>query len=197
MAFTLPDLPYAADALQPYISAETLSFHHGKHHKAYVDKANGMVDASDAELEDVIKQAWADKNMALFNNAAQIWNHTFYWRSMSPDGGGRPTGELAELIDRSFGSYEAFAEAFTSAGGSQFGSGWAWLVYRGGALEVQKTPNAELPLANASGTALLTMDVWEHAYYLDYQNRRPDYMGDFLGHLVNWEFAAENLAKAV
>lgn len=196
MAFTLPDLPYAADALAPHISAQTLGFHHGKHHKAYVDKANGLIDADDSQLEDVIKTAWADKDMGLFNNAAQIWNHTFYWRSMSPTGGGKPTGDLADLIDRSFGSYEKFAEAFIGVGAGQFGSGWAWLVYRDGALEVQKTPNAELPLAHGTGAALITMDVWEHAYYLDYQNRRPDYMGAFLEHLVNWAFAAENLKNA-
>jgi Fe-Mn family superoxide dismutase len=199
MAFSLPDLPYAKDALAPHISSETLDFHHGKHHKAYVDKANSLVEGTpheNAALEDVIQASWADKNMGLFNQVAQIWNHTFYWHSMKPNGGGKPSGDLADLIDRSFGSYEKFADEFKNAGATQFGSGWAWLVYAGGKLEVRKTPNAELPLTEAGVTPLITMDVWEHAYYLDYQNRRPDYMGAFLGELVNWDFAAENLRKA-
>ncbi len=199
MAFSLPDLPYAKDALAPHISSDTLDFHHGKHHKAYVDKANSLVEGTaheNASLEDVIHASWADKNMGLFNQVAQIWNHTFYWNSMKPNGGGKPTGDLADLIDRSFGSYEKFAEEFKNAGATQFGSGWAWLVHAGGKLEVRKTPNAELPLTDKGVTPLITMDVWEHAYYLDYQNRRPDYMGAFLGELVNWDFAAENLRKA-
>lgn len=199
MAFSLPDLPYAQDGLAPHISAETLSFHHGKHHKTYVDKANGLVegtDLADASLEEAIAKSWADKNMAVFNNVAQIWNHTFYWHSMKPNGGGKPSGELASMIDRDFGSFDKFAEDFTTAGAGQFGSGWAWLVAKDGKLEVRKTPNAETPLTEAGVTPLLTMDVWEHAYYLDYQNRRPDYMGAFLEHLVNWDFAAENLKNA-
>lgn len=199
MAFTLPELPYARDALAPHISAETLDFHHGKHHKAYVDKANDLVKGTElesADLETAIRAAWERKDAALFNNAAQIWNHTFYWNSMSPNGGGKPSGKLAEAIDRDFGSFEKFAEAFKAAGAGQFGSGWAWLVVKDGKLEIRKTPNAETPITEAGVTPLLTMDVWEHAYYLDFQNRRPDYMGAFLGHLVNWEFAAENFAKA-
>ncbi len=199
MAFTLPDLPYAPDALQPHISAETLSFHHGKHHKAYVDKANAAIDGDDVtdmDLESVIRKSWAEKNMGLFNNVGQIWNHTFYWRSMSPNGGGKPTGAIADAIDASFGSYEHFAKAFTTAGIGQFGSGWAWLVKNGDRLEVRKTLNAETPLTEDGVTPLLTMDVWEHAYYLDFQNRRPDYIGAFLKHLVNWAFANENLANA-
>ena len=199
MAFTLPDLPYARDALAPHISGETLDFHHGKHHKTYVDKANDLVKGTDLEsvdLETAIHAAWKDKNTALFNNAAQIWNHTFYWNSMSPDGGGKPSGKLAEAIDRDFGSFEKFADAFKAAGAGQFGSGWAWLVVKNGTLEIRKTPNAETPITEAGVTPLLTMDVWEHAYYLDFQNRRPDYMGAFLEHLVNWDFAAENFAKA-
>jgi Fe-Mn family superoxide dismutase len=199
MAFTLPDLPYARDALAPHISAETLDFHHGKHHKAYVDKANELVKGTDlesADLETAIRAAWEDKNTALFNNAAQIWNHTFYWNSMSPKGGGKPSGKLAEAISRDFGSFEKFAEAFKTAGAGQFGSGWAWLVVKGGKLEVRKTPNAETPITEAGVTPLLSMDVWEHAYYLDFQNRRPDYMGAFLEYLVNWDFAAGNFAKA-
>ncbi|WBQ14098.1 superoxide dismutase [Hyphomonadaceae bacterium BL14] len=199
MAFTLPDLPYTRDALAPHISAETLDFHHGKHHKAYVDKANDLVKGTEldgADLETAIRTAWQRKDAALFNNAAQIWNHTFYWQSMSPDGGGRPSGKLAEAIDRDFGSFEKFADAFKAAGAGQFGSGWAWLVVKDGKLEIRKTPNAETPITEAGVTPLLTMDVWEHAYYLDFQNRRPDYMGAFLEKLVNWEFAAENFAKA-
>ena len=198
MAFTLPDLPYAKDALAPHVSSDTLDFHHGKHHKTYVDKANGMVAGTELDsmsLEDVIKKAWAEKNMGLFNNAAQIWNHTFYWNSMSPTGGGAPTGELADAINQSFGSFENFAKEFTDAGATQFGSGWAWLVKSGDKLAVRKTPNAELPMTDGE-TALITMDVWEHAYYLDYQNRRPDYMGSFLENLVNWEFALQNLKSA-
>lgn len=199
MAFTLPDLPYARDALAPHISGETLDFHHGKHHKAYVDKANDLVKGTQlegADLETTIRSAWERKDTALFNNAAQIWNHTFYWNSMSPDGGGKPSGKLAEAIDRDFGSFEKFADAFKTAGAGQFGSGWAWLVVRDGKLEIRKTPNAETPITEAGVTPLLTMDVWEHAYYLDFQNRRPDYMGAFLENLVNWEFAAENFANS-
>ncbi len=199
MAITLPDLPYARDALAPHISPDTLDFHHGKHHKAYVDKANELVKGTPLEgeaLETIVRAAWADQNAALFNNAAQIWNHTFYWRSMKPGGGGRPSGKLAEAIERDFGSFEKFAEAFKAAGAGQFGSGWAWLVAKDGKLDVRKTPNAETPLTEDGVTPLLTMDVWEHAYYLDFQNRRPDYMGAFLEHLVNWDFAAENFAKA-
>lgn len=195
MAFTLPDLPYSKDALAPHISAETLEFHHGKHHKTYVDKANDAVKGTDLEgqdLESVIKKSWSDKNMGVFNNAAQIWNHTFYWNSMSPKGGGAPTGEIADAITKSFGSFEKFAEEFKTAGATQFGSGWAWLVKNGDKLEVRKTPNAENPITDGA-TPLITMDVWEHAYYLDYQNRRPDYMGAFLGNLINWDFANANL----
>ena len=198
MAFTLPDLPYAQDALAPHISGETLSFHHGKHHKAYVDKANDAIKGTDYEglsLEEVIKKSWSEKNMGVFNNAAQIWNHTFYWNSMTPNGGGQPTGAIAEAIDKSFGSFDKFVEEFKAAGAGQFGSGWAWLVKNGDKLEVRKTLNAENPITDGV-TPLLTMDVWEHAYYLDYQNRRPDYIGDFLDKLVNWDFANQNLANA-
>ncbi|MCP2678732.1 superoxide dismutase [Maricaulaceae bacterium NA33B04] len=199
MAFALPDLPYAKDALAPHISADTLDFHHGKHHKTYVDKANAALEGSAYEglsLEETVAKSWAAGDMGLFNNAGQIWNHTFYWNSMSPNGGGKPTGALAEAIDASFGSYENFVKEFTGAGATQFGSGWAWLVAKDGKLEVRKTLNAETPLTEEGVTPLLTMDVWEHAYYLDYQNRRPDYMGAFLEHLVNWDFAAKNFAAA-
>ncbi|NWH07348.1 MAG: superoxide dismutase [Alphaproteobacteria bacterium] len=196
MAFELPALPYARDALAPHISANTLDFHYGKHHQAYVTNLNKLVEgkpAASMPLEEAIKKSWTDKDMGVFNNAAQIWNHTFYWHSMKPNGGGKPTGEIGERITRDFGSYEAFAEQFKQAGATQFGSGWAWLVLDGGKLKVTKTPNAELPLT-AGQKALLTMDVWEHAYYLDFQNRRPDYIGTFLDKLVNWEFANKNLA---
>ncbi len=199
MAFALPDLPYSKDALAPHISADTLDFHHGKHHKTYVDKANAALEGSAYEglsLEETVAKSWAAKDMGMFNNAAQIWNHTFYWNSMSPNGGGKPTGALAEAIDASFGSYDNFVKEFTGAGATQFGSGWAWLVAKDGKLEVRKTLNAETPLTEEGVTPLLTMDVWEHAYYLDYQNRRPDYMGAFLENLVNWEFAAKNFAAA-
>ncbi len=199
MAFALPDLPYAKDALAPHISADTLDFHHGKHHKTYVDKANAALEGSSYEglsLEETVAKSWAAGDMGMFNNAGQIWNHTFYWNSMSPNGGGKPTGALAEAIDASFGSYENFVKEFTGAGATQFGSGWAWLVAKDGKLEVRKTLNAETPLTEEGVTPLLTMDVWEHAYYLDYQNRRPDYMGAFLEHLVNWDFAAKNFAAA-
>ena len=198
MAFSLPDLPYSKDALAPHISSDTLDFHHGKHHKAYVDKANAALDGSDydgSDLEATIKKSWDKKDMGMFNNAAQIWNHTFYWNSMSPNGGGAPKGEIADAINQSFGSYEKFAEEFKNAGATQFGSGWAWLVKNGSKLEVRKTLNAENPITDGA-TPLITMDVWEHAYYLDYQNRRPDYMGAFLEHLINWDFANENLKKA-
>ena len=200
MPISLPDLPYAKDALAPHISAQTLEFHYGKHHAGYVTKLNGMIEGSDladASLEDIIRASAGDSTRSgLFNNAAQIWNHTFYWNSMTPNGGGKPTGELAELIDRDFGSFDAFADAFAAAGAGQFGSGWAWLVLADGKLDVRKTLNAETPLTEAGVTPLLTMDVWEHAYYLDFQNRRPDYISAFLGKLVNWDFAAANLAAA-
>lgn len=196
MSFTLPDLPYASTALEPYITANTLSFHHGKHHQAYVTNLNKLLENSDLAgktLEEVILASAKDSAKAgIFNNAAQIWNHTFYWHSMKPGGGGKPTGAIAAKIDTDFGSYEAFAEAFKNAGATQFGSGWAWLVLEGDTLKVTKTPNADLPMAHGQ-KAILTMDVWEHAYYLDFQNRRPDYISTFLDKLVNWDFANANL----
>ncbi len=194
MPFTLPDLPYPQNALEPHISANTLSFHHGKHHKAYVDKANELVQntpLAKASLEEVIMESAKEKG-PLFNNAAQVWNHTFYWNSMKPNGGGAPQGEIGKRIDKDFGGYDKFKEAFKQAGITQFGSGWAWLVLDNGTLKVVKTPNADLPMAHGQ-KALLTMDVWEHAYYLDYQNKRPDYISTFLDKLVNWEFAEKNL----
>ena len=199
MAFELPDLPYAHGALDPHISERTLEFHHDKHHATYVKNLNGLVQdtpLANESLEGVIKAVAGDASKAgVFNNAAQVWNHTFYWHSMKPGGGGTPSGALASKIDADLGGFDKFAEAFKTAGATQFGSGWAWLVLDGGTLKVTKTPNADLPLAHGQ-TALLTVDVWEHAYYLDYQNRRPDYLSTFLDSLVNWDFAAENLAKA-
>ena len=200
MSFTLPELPYAQEALAPHISAETLSFHHGKHHAAYVTNLNGLVAGTDLEkasLEEVIQAVVGDASKAgVFNNAAQVWNHTFYWHSMKPNGGGKPTGALAAKIEEDFGSYEDFVAQFKQAGATQFGSGWAWLVLDAGTLKIVKTANAETPRTKAGVTPLMTCDVWEHAYYLDFQNRRPDYLTTFLDHLVNWDFAAENFAKA-
>ncbi len=200
MAFTLPELPYARTALAQHISEETLNFHYGKHHQAYVTNLNGLVKDTPLEkasLEEVIKDSAGDKAKAgIFNNSAQVWNHTFYWHSMSPDGGGKPKGKIAELIERDLGGYDNFVKEFKAAGATQFGSGWAWLSLKGGKLVISKTPNAETPLTEASTTPLLTMDVWEHAYYLDYQNRRPDYIDTFLSSLVNWDFANQNLADA-
>lgn len=200
MAITLPDLPYARDALAPHISSNTLDFHYGKHHQAYVDNLNKMIDGTanaNASLEDIIQASAGDSAKAgVFNNAAQIWNHTFYWHSMAPNGGGAPTGDVANAINDAFGGYDGFREAFAAAGATQFGSGWAWLVVKGGKVEVMKTPNAETPLTISGVTPLLTMDVWEHAYYLDFQNKRPGYISTFLDSLINWDFANANLAKA-
>ena len=200
MAFDLPPLPYSRDALAPAISEETLNFHYGKHHQAYVTNLNKLIEGTaheSAALEEIIKDAAKDSSKAgLFNNAAQVWNHTFYWHSMKPGGGGKPSGAIAGKIDADFGSYEKFAEAFKAAGGGQFGSGWAWLVLKDGKLAIRKTPNAETPLTEDGAVPLLTMDVWEHAYYLDYQNSRPNYMQAFLDKLVNWDFANQNLADA-
>jgi Fe-Mn family superoxide dismutase len=199
MPFELPALPYAENALEPYYSAKTISFHHGKHHKAYVDNLNKLVPGTDLEgksLEEVVLASAGNPQKAgIFNNAAQIWNHTFFWHSLKPGGGGKPTGALAAKIDQAFGSYQKFAEQFKAAAVGRFGSGWAWLVVEGGALKIVATPNAETPIT-AKQTPLFTVDVWEHAYYLDYQNRRPDFVQAFLDHLVNWDFANANLAKA-
>jgi Fe-Mn family superoxide dismutase len=196
MAFELPPLPYPDTALEPYYSAQTFSFHHGKHHRAYVDNLNKLLPGSVHEhssLEEIIRATAGDLTQAgFFNNAAQVWNHTFFWQCMKPNGGGRPSDVLAERIDASFGSYEKFAEQFKAAAVGRFGSGWAWLVDELGELKVTSTPNAENPMSLGK-VAVLTVDVWEHAYYLDYQNRRPDFVQTFLDHLVNWEFAAQNL----
>ena len=197
MAFSLPDLPYGRGDLAPHISEETLNYHHGKHHQAYVDNLNKMIEGTDLEgksLEEIIKAAAADKSKAgLFNNAAQVWNHTFYWHSMKPNGGGKPTGKIADKIESDLGGYDQFVKDFKAAGGGQFGSGWAWLVLKDGKLAITKTPNAETPVTEAGVTPILTMDVWEHAYYLDYQNSRPNYMDAFINNLINWDFANKNL----
>jgi Fe-Mn family superoxide dismutase len=198
MTITLPELPYAQDALEPLVSAKTLSFHHGKHHAAYVANTNRLVEGSplaNAPLEEIVAAAAKDHKTALFNNAAQVWNHSFLWHSMAPKGGGAPRGEIAQRIEKDFGGYAAFAETFSAAATGQFGSGWAWLVLDQGKLAVVATANADTPLVHGK-TPLLTLDVWEHAYYLDYQNRRPDYVKTFLDHLANWDFANANLAKA-
>jgi len=199
MAHTLPALPYALDALEPHISSSTLEFHYGKHHNAYVTNLNKAIEGTDLDgksLEEVISAVAGDASKAgVFNNAAQVWNHSFYWQCMKPGGGGQPSGDLLEKINADFGSYDAFVEQFKAAGATQFGSGWAWLVLDNGSLKITKTANADLPLAHGQ-KALLTMDVWEHAYYLDYQNRRPDYISTYLDKLVNWDFVAANLAAA-
>ena len=189
----LPDLPYAIDALEPHISAETLQFHHGKHHASYVDKLNGMLAGSEFEsatLEEIIQGASA----GMFNNAAQIWNHSFYWNCLSPNGGGTPAAELGAAIDQTFGSFEAFKDQFAAAALGNFGSGWTWLVRNSaGALEIVNTDDAENPMTQDC-LPLLTCDVWEHAYYIDYRNKRPDYIAAFW-QLVNWEFVAGNHAS--
>lgn len=199
MTIQLPDLPYAKDALAPHISAQTLEFHHDKHHAAYVTNTNKFIagtDLADAPLEAIVKAAAGDPSKkALFNNAGQVWNHNFLWQSMAPNGGGKPTGDIAKLIDKDLGGYDSFAEKFSAAAVGQFGSGWAWLVLDGGKLVIEATANADTPLVHGK-TPLLTADVWEHAYYLDYQNRRPDYVKTFLTHVVNWGFANANLGSA-
>jgi Fe-Mn family superoxide dismutase len=195
---TLPPLPWAENALEPFISAKTISFHYGKHHKTYFDNLNGLVAGkpeADMALEAIVKGAASDPAKAgLFNNAAQAWNHTFYWNSLRPKSDAKVPADLAAKIDASFGSYDAFKKAFSDAALGQFGSGWAWLVAEAGKLKVVKTPNAETPVTT-SATPLLTLDVWEHAYYLDYQNRRKDYAAAVIDSLLNWEFAAKNLPK--
>ena len=196
-SIALPALPYPQNALDPVISANTLGFHYGKHHKTYVDTLNKLIagtELADMSLEQIVKAtSGKSDHTAIFNNAAQAWNHTFYWRSMKPQGGGEPPAAVKRLLESSFGSVEACKKELAAAAVGQFGSGWAWLVQDGGKLKVVKTGNAETPLTGGS-KPLLTLDVWEHAYYLDYQNRRADYVNAVLEKLVNWEFAAENLS---
>ena len=193
MSITLPALPYELNALEPHISQETLEYHYGKHHKTYVDKLNELIaggEYANQALEDIIRTAQG----GVFNNAAQVWNHTFYWHCLSPQGGGKPTGSLAAAIDKAFGSFDAFKEKFSQTAITTFGSGWAWLVKnKAGALELVSTSNADTPLRHADQKALLTCDVWEHAYYIDYRNARPKYVEAFWN-LVNWDFVAQNFA---
>ena len=192
MAFELPALPYEMDALAPHISKETLEFHYGKHHQTYVTNLNNLVEGTDdanKSLEDIILSS----DGGLFNNAAQVWNHTFYWNSLSPNGGGAPTGEIADKIGSAFGSFENFVTEFSQAAVTQFGSGWAWLVEDGSGLSLLKTANADLPMKH-SAKAILTIDVWEHAYYIDYRNARPKYVETIINELINWDFANANLA---
>ena len=190
MAIELPALPWAQDALAPHISAETIEYHYGKHHAGYVKKLNAAIEGTDLankSLVDIIREGGGT-----FNNAAQVWNHTFYWNSIKPGGGGQPSGAVADAINGSFGSYDKFREEFSNAAATQFGSGWAWLVAEGDKLAIKKTPNAETPITT-SAKPLLTIDVWEHAYYIDYRNARPDYIKTFLDSLLNWDFANQNL----
>lgn len=191
MTYTLPPLPYAMDALSPHLSKETLEYHYGKHHQTYVTNLNKLVPGTEfegMELEEIIMKSQG----GIFNNAAQIWNHTFYWHCLSPNGGGEPTGKVADAINKYFGSFAAFKEQFTQAAATTFGSGWGWLVQdASGALKIISTSNAGTPMTEGL-TALLTCDVWEHAYYIDYRNARPEYINHFWS-LVNWDFVAQNL----
>ncbi len=194
MKLTLPALPYATNALEPHMSAETFSFHHAKHHNAYVVKGNELLEDAgiSADSMEALVKACAEVGGPLFNNVGQCYNHTFFWNSMKPKGGGAPTGAIASKIDADFGSYDAFKKEFIAGGVGQFGSGWVWLVSDKGKLKVVKSANAETPLTSGA-TPILVCDVWEHAYYLDYQNRRPDFLASFLDNLVNWDFANANL----
>lgn len=198
MAFEQAPLPYDFNALEQYgMKAETFEYHYGKHHKSYVDNLNKLTadtELANKPLEEVIKMTYNDASkQGVFNNAAQVWNHTFFWSSLKPGGGGAPTGDLAARIDKDFGSFEKFKEEFTAAATTQFGSGWAWLIDDNGTLKVTKTPNAVDPVAEGQ-KALLTLDVWEHAYYIDFRNARPAFIKNYLDNLVNWDFAAANLA---
>ena len=197
MAFTLPDLPYPKDALQPHMSAETFDYHWGKHHKAYVDKTNGMLGEKGLEgssLTDVIKAAKERGDKGLFNNSAQIWNHSFFWQCLAPQGSTQPSGRLKEMIDSDFGGHQALLEKLATESANHFASGWGWLILNNGKLEVTSLHDADSPVAHGM-TPLLTVDVWEHAYYLDYQNERPKYLETVLTKLLNWDFAGENLDK--
>jgi superoxide dismutase, Fe-Mn family len=191
MPFSLPPLPWAKDALAPAISAETIDFHYGKHHQAYVTNLNKALEGK-PEANQTLEQVILSSSGPVFNNAAQVWNHTFYWNSMKPNGGGKPAGQLLELVNRDFGSVDNLLQQLGEAAKTQFGSGWAWLVQDGGKLKVTQTANADLPMKHGQN-ALLTCDVWEHAYYIDYRNARPNYIEAYLKNLVNWDFAAKNL----
>ncbi|MGH6883806.1 MAG: superoxide dismutase [Hypericibacter sp.] len=200
MAFELPDLPYDYEALAPYMSAKTLHLHHDKHHQAYVTNLNNLIEGTELagkSLEQIVTASYGDAaKQGIFNNAGQHWNHELFWRVMKKGGGGNPGGELAKRIDDSFGSFEAFKEQFKTAGVTQFGSGWAWLALGGDQLKVVKTPNGENPVVQGM-RPLLGIDVWEHAYYVDYENRRPEYIAAFLNQLVNWEEVEAELPKAL
>lgn len=197
MSIILPELPFTSSALAPIISEKTLEFHYGKHHYAYVTNLNKLIvdsDLAEESLENIIlKTVGIDTKMGIFNNAAQVWNHTFYWNSIRPGGGGMPTGAIADKIDKDFGGYEKFVEAFKNAGMTQFGSGWAWLLLENGKLKISNTLNADTPIAHGQ-KPVLTIDVWEHAYYLDFQNRRPDYLSEIIKSLLNWDFANKNMS---
>jgi Fe-Mn family superoxide dismutase len=199
MTVQLPELPFAKNALEPHISENTINFHYGKHHQGYVNNLNNLIKGTKFEqksLEEIIQLSFDDKsNQAIFNNAAQIWNHTFYWHSISPNGGGKPSGTLLNKIEENFGSFENFSSQFKNAAATQFGSGWAWLVLEENRLKIVKTDNAQTPLTNKNLKPLITIDVWEHAYYLDFQNARPNYIDSFMNHLINWNFANSNLNK--
>ena len=196
MKLELPELPFAKDALAPHMSADTLDFHHGKHHNAYVVKGNELLEGAGLEadsLEQLVMEA-AKAGGGLFNNVGQHYNHSFFWNSISPNGGGQPAGAVADAINASFGSYENFKAEFVAGGVGQFGSGWVWLAAEGETLKIVQTANADTPLLTEGLKPILVCDVWEHAYYLDFQNRRPDFLSSFLDNLVNWEFANQNLA---
>lgn len=198
MAIELPLLPFSKNALEPYISSQTLDYHYGKHHNTYVINTNNLIKGThleNASLEEIIKTSFKDPSqVGLFNNAAQVWNHTFYWHSLSPNGGGAPTGKIAAMINQDFGSYDDFAKRFKEAALGQFGSGWAWLVVIEGKLAIHKTSNADTPKVHGM-TPLLCIDVWEHAYYLDYKNVRAEYVDNVINRLLNWEFAHRNLEE--
>jgi len=197
VSITLPPLPYALETLEPHLSRRTLAVHHGNHHAAYVAKTRALIERTpleSASLEDIVRSSSTAQDQRLFNASAQAWNHEFYWHCMRPGGGGEACGAIAELIEESFGTQRAFSQQLVTVAGDQFGSGWAWLVLEGGRVRVIATSNAQTPLTTQQ-IPLLTIDVWEHAYYLDYQQRRLDYIAAFLGHLVNWDFANQNLTR--
>lgn len=195
MSLQLPELPFAKDALAPHMSADTFDYHHGKHHNAYVVKGNELLAEAGIDASDLVQLVHESAKIggALFNNIGQHYNHSFFWNSLSPNGGGAPTGEIAARIDADFGSFDEFKAQFVAGGVGQFGSGWVWLVERDGKLAIEKSANAETPLTTGA-KPLFVCDVWEHAYYLDFQNRRPDFLASFIDNLVNWEFANANLA---
>jgi superoxide dismutase, Fe-Mn family len=201
MAFQLPDLPYDYEALAPYMSAKTLHLHHDKHHQAYVTNLNNLIEGTEfagKPLEEIVTGSYGDAaKQGIFNNAGQHWNHNLFWRIMKKGGGGMPGGELSKRIDDAFGSFEAFKEQFKTAAVTQFGSGWAWLAVDGDQLKVMKTPNGENPLVHGGLRPIMGLDVWEHSYYVDYENRRPEYVAAFLNHLVNWDEVEAELQKAL